>query len=147
MTVIAWDGKTLAADKRAVNCGLVRTVTKIKRIGKLLVGVSGNTAGMAEAFRWIEMGCPYDKYSDILKDRNDGPSIMVIDAGRIILYGTSPLPTEYEDKIFASGSGRDFALTAMHLGKTAREAVEVACLFENGCGNGVDELTLDGEAE
>ena len=143
MSCIAWDGKTLAADKRAVSCGLILTVTKIKRIGNLLVGISGNTAGMVEAFRWIEMGCPYDKYSDILKDKDDGPIIMVIDAGRIIMYGNSPLPTEYEDKIFAIGSGRDYALAAMHLGKTAKEAVEVACVFENGCGNGVDTLEVD----
>ena len=46
-----------------------------------------------------------------------------------------------EDQFAAWGSGRDFALTAMHLGKSAREAVEIACLFENGCGNGVDVLT------
>lgn len=38
------------------------------------------------------------------------------------------------------GSGRDFAIAAMHCGKTAREAVEIASLYENGCGNGVDVL-------
>jgi ATP-dependent protease HslVU (ClpYQ) peptidase subunit len=48
----------------------------------------------------------------------------------------------YEDKKTATGSGRDYALAAMHCGKTAREAVEIACLFETGCGNGVDELEV-----
>lgn len=142
MTVIAWDGKTLAADKRAVNSGLIRTVTKIKRIGDLLVGVAGDTAGLVEAFRWVELGCPYDKYPDILKDKNDGPGILVIKDGKTFMYGTSPLPTEYEDKLFAIGSGRDFALSAMHFGMSAKEAVEFASLHENNCGNGVDVLTL-----
>ena len=37
---------------------------------------------------------------------------------------------------------RDFALAAMHLGKSAREAVEVACALDVFCGNGIDTLEL-----
>jgi len=142
MTIIAWDGKTLAADKRATNYGLIRTVTKIKRIGDLMVGVCGDTAQHAEAIAWIERGRQPQDYPKKLSDKDADASVMVIEAGRIKMYGSSPLPALYEDQQFAIGSGRDFALAAMHCGKSAREAVEIACLFENGCGNGVDVLTL-----
>lgn len=79
MTVIAWDGKTLAADKRVGYGNMHRTTTKIRRVGDALVGCSG------------------------------------------------------------SGS---LAVAAMHLGKSAREAVEIACLYDMNCGNGIDTLEL-----
>jgi hypothetical protein len=42
MTVIVWDGKTLAADKQATQADLKRKVTKIHRLRGHLVGVSGD---------------------------------------------------------------------------------------------------------
>ena len=55
----------------------------------------------------------------------------------------SPYPLKFHDEQFAIGSGRDFALAAMYLGKTAAQAVEVACVFDSGCGNGVDAMALE----
>lgn len=46
----------------------------------------------------------------------------------------------------AIGTGRDYARAAMHLGRNAVEAVQVAILFDENCGNGVDTLTFPGEA-
>ena len=41
MTVIAWDGHTLAADKRSVSGGgIARTVTKIQRHGDCLIAMT-----------------------------------------------------------------------------------------------------------
>lgn len=37
MTIIAWDGKTLAADKRGTVAGMAYTVTKIHRLPDGLV--------------------------------------------------------------------------------------------------------------
>jgi ATP-dependent protease HslVU (ClpYQ) peptidase subunit len=47
-----------------------------------------------------------------------------------------------EDPFMAWGSGRDFALGAMAMGATAREAVAVACRFNVYCGNGIDAFDL-----
>ena len=58
-------------------------------------------------------------------------------------FESTPHPLRFPPQNFAIGSGRDFALAAMHLGKTAVEAVEVACHFDSGCGNGIDTLTLN----
>lgn len=148
MTVIAWDGTMLAADKRAVYQGLIRTVTKIRRIGDLLVGASGDAAPSVEAMDWVARGRKPDDFPERLGHGEEYSYVdmIVIDAGRILKYESTPFPIEIEDAVIAIGSGRDFALAAMHLGKTACEAVEVACLFEVGCGNGVDVLTREGVA-
>jgi hypothetical protein len=51
--------------------------------------------------------------------------------------------TVTEDAHHAIGSGRDFAAAAMYLGKTAREAVEVAMALTGFCGHGVDTLEFE----
>lgn len=142
MTCIAWDGKTLAADKLLVNYGLKRTVTKIRRIGDLLVGGAGDFAEINEAMAWIERGRKIEDYPKRMSEKDADSTLLVIESGEILIYGFSPIPSRYEDKTYAMGSGRDYAITAMHLGKSAVEAVEIAIIFESGCGNGVDELTL-----
>ncbi len=145
MTVIAWDGKTLAADKRMVSAGLSLTTTKIRRIGDLLVGAAGNVSSTAEAMAWVERGRNPVDWPACLRDKEDWASLMVIDGGRVLRYERSPFPCEIEGHIAATGSGRDFAIAAMHCGKTAREAVEITSLLEVDCGNGVDVLELSSD--
>lgn len=141
MTVVAWDGKTLAADKRAVNNGLARTVTKIRKIGPLLVGVAGDCTCGLEMFKWIEHGRDPAKFPAKQLDKEEWATVLVIEGGQVRVYERSPEPMTFEGEHFACGSGRDFAIAAMHLGKSAAEAVAVACLFETSCGNGVDEIS------
>jgi hypothetical protein len=75
-------------------------------------------------------------------DKDDYANLLVVGQGGVLLkYENSPTPIIYEPgQKFAMGSGRDFALMAMHLGKTAREAVELTCQLTVECGNGVDSL-------
>lgn len=145
MTVICWDGTTLAADKRAVNSGLVRTTTKIFRVGDKLCGVAGDFAQGLAMVAWAEGGFKLDEFPESQRDKDEWATFVVIEDGKVLVYERGSHPLRFEDKHFAAGSGRDFALAAMHCGKTAAEAVEIACLFENGCGNGVDTLTLEKE--
>lgn len=144
MTIIAWDGKMLAADKRSVNSGLARTVTKIHRISRFLVGASGSFDSTVEALAWVERGRHTDDYPKSQYDKDDYAVVFVIEPHTdfVFVYERSPYPLRFEDRFFAMGSGRDVALAAMHCGKTAKEAVEIACLFECSCGNGIDTLTL-----
>lgn len=92
---------------------------------------------------WISRGAKPASFPESQRDKNDWAATLVIRPGPIIeLYERTPYPIRYEDKQFACGTGRDFALAAMFLGKNAKEAVKVACVFDPGCGNGVDELRL-----
>lgn len=143
MSVIAWDGKTLAADKRASVGTLICTTTKIFRIGEALVAYAGSASFGEEMVAWFTAGAKPEQFPAGQRSDDDWSGLLVIRRDRPIeKYERTPHAVRFEDNQFAIGCGRDFALAAMHLGKTAREAVEVAIHFDSGCGNGIDTLEL-----
>lgn len=141
MTVIAWDGKTLAADKRACVGSLVRTTTKIFRIQDALVAYAGDAGTAEELKMWFASGEGPEKFPLSARDKENYCGLLVIRVGLPILrYERSPYPVSLEDEKIAMGSGRDFAMAALYLGKTAKEAVEIAIALDYTCGNGIDIL-------
>lgn len=142
--MIAWDGKTLAADKRASFGTLIRTTTKIFRAGDALLAYAGDAAFGEEMRAWWTRGAKPDDFPAGNRDKDDWAGLMVIRKGQpIARYERTPYPVLFEDEQFAIGCGRDFALAAMYLGKTAPEAVAVAIALDSGCGNGIDTLELE----
>ena len=142
MTIIAWDGKTLAADKRAVNNGLQRTTTKIFRLADgSLFGACGDLSFCLQMKNWIADGMQSEKFPASQRDKDDWQVCVLVKDGVLHLFERTPEPIIFEDAFYACGSGRDFAIAAMHCGKSAREAVEIASIYDVGCGNGIDELT------
>jgi hypothetical protein len=146
MSVIAWDGSTLAADKRIINGGIAKTCTKIFRHEKELLGITGDWDVGAELREWYKAGA--DPQAFPAEARTDGgrAGLSVFDGKTVRVYSTGPFPLVVEDKHFAAGSGRDFAYAAMYLGRGAVEAVRVASVFQTDCGSGYDLLTLHGDA-
>lgn len=143
MSVIAWDGKTLAADKRACNGTFVRTVTKIFKVRGCLIGYAGSPDFGNELRNWFAEGEEPKSFPACQRDKDDWvPFIVIRPNGHVYKYERTPYPIRFEDQHFAIGCGRDYAMAAMHLGKTAQEAVEVACALDSGCGNGIDTLEL-----
>ncbi len=142
MTVIAWDGTTLAADKQATSNGLKRTVTKIRKVGDCLIASSGDFDVVQELYAWFERGASPSDWPEIQKDKDSWSRLYVIKSDKSIwVYERRPYPHRLEDSSFACGSGRDYALAAMHLGCSSAVAVQVACNFESGCGMGMDLLS------
>jgi ATP-dependent protease HslVU (ClpYQ) peptidase subunit len=142
MTCLAWDGKVLAADKRMTQAGLAVTVTKIFRIENSLVGISGTGALGLQMLEWFKCGANPAAFPNEQRTMEDWTLLVVINAEGVFEYQRSPFPIQIESSPWASGAGRDYALAAMHCGKTAREAVEIACKFDVSCGNGIDTLEL-----
>lgn len=142
MTVIAWDGITLAADKRSISSGLARTVTKIFRVGNSVVAIAGSLDQGLLMVEWVRNGCNPDTFPDSQKDSDDWATVVVANESGVRSYERTPYPIIIEDTFWAAGSGRDFALTAMHLGKTAAEAVNIASIFQSDCGNGCDSYEI-----
>lgn len=143
MTVIAWDGTTLAADRRACASGYVYSVTKIARVGDHLVAFSGAFARWGQYRAWIEAGRHPAAYPDRPTDDDEWCSVVVISRGGLIeRYETTGWPIVVEERHYAAGSGRDFAAAALHLGYDAVRAVEVASALSEQCGNGIDTLTF-----
>lgn len=143
MTVIAWDGKTLAADKRAASNGLAYSVTKIFRTAKGLLGIHG-IMGTGLLIRDYVNGVSSTYPVELQKaDDTYCYALLITPERKIFIYERSEIPALVESAFHACGSGRDYAMAAMCLGKSAKEAVEIACRFDINCGNGIDTLTFD----
>ena len=143
MSVIAWDGKTLAADKRLCSGTLIRTTTKIFRLGDInaLAAYAGDADSGEEVLAWFRAGHAPADFPPMQRDKDAwAPLLIVWRDGRMWKFERTPHPLKFPPQHFAMGSGRDFALAAMHLGKTAAEAVEVACVFDSAFGNGIYTL-------
>ena len=143
MTVIAWDGKTLAADKQSTICGYAGTTTKVHRVPEGLVAFSGGGSHAAELLRWFQAGRPEGAFPKSTEELGAGSTFITKDGQVLLCSYHGPFPEVVEDKFFARGCGRDYALAAMHLGHDARTAVEVACALDVNCGMGIDTLELE----
>ena len=148
MTVIAWDGKQLAADRRISFGNLSGSRIKIFKLSDnkyndILVGACGSSSDSQDFLHWISAGQKIEDWPTHLKEKDNTFSAMVIEKDkRISLYEASPYPSILEQPFWAIGSGRDFAIAAMHCGKSAYEAVEIAVIYDVYCGNGIDCLEL-----
>jgi ATP-dependent protease HslVU (ClpYQ) peptidase subunit len=141
MTIIAWDGKTLAADKQSTTVGYGNTVTKIFRVTGGRVAFTGNAGHACALLEWFRNGRDAAAWPKKGGDDSAG-AIFITDDGEVRGYSGDDGATfiRYEDKFAAWGAGRDYALAAMYLGRDAREAVEVACALDTTCGMGIDTL-------
>ena len=147
MSVVAWDGKTIAADRRAVCAGAHFTTTKIRRIHRpdripeVLAWTGDQDSGEMMA-QWYESGANPAAFPECQKDKDAWARLIVADANGCKFYERQPVAVRVEDKFCAWGSGRDFALAALHLGFGAVTAVQVAIEISTDCGNGVDSYDL-----
>lgn len=140
MTVIAFDGRTLAADKRATDHrGKTSTTTKIHRApgGELLACV-GDASVCAELLAWFVAGAEPVAFPQ--SARASVADLYVFGPGGVLCYCAGPYPFTVECRHFAAGSGGDVAKGAMFMGADARKAVEAACSLRGDCGNGIDVL-------
>jgi ATP-dependent protease HslVU (ClpYQ) peptidase subunit len=148
MSVVAWDGKSIAADKQATNTGLRFRATKIRRLasGEVLAWTGGQDSG-AIVSKWYEDGADPEKWPDCQKDKEDWARLVVASAAGVVFFERTPVAIPIEDEFQAWGTGRDYALGAMARGATAREAVEIAMRFDTSCGLGIDEFSLEDGAD
>lgn len=143
MSVVVWDGKTLAADKQATVGTLIRRVTKIARAGECLVGFSGDFQWFGSLVEWVAKGRVPADFPASQSSKDDVQPLLVIEpSGQILIYERSHHPVKIEGTQIAIGCGRDFAYGALHLGHDAMTAVSVAIACDAFCGQGIDTLTL-----
>ena len=143
MTTIAWDGKTLAADKACHFGDLTISMTKIHRIvlkarhnpnsprdEDVLIALIGETSHAQEVAWALSSGGPIPSFADSDSSKNTtiGPCVVVIfqdgnvaeisEMGKWAVFGT--LAT------FARGKGEDFVSGALEAGVSAVGAVALA---------------------
>jgi len=137
MTTIAWDGTTLAADRRISSGTVTYSTTKIRQTGDgRLIGATGDFGVCSEMLDWLDKGgtrpCCQDseRWASALEIMPDGACWMHNRDSRWLV----------EDAFVAIGSGRDYAMATMALGYSAEKAIEIASRFDPGTGNGIDTL-------
>lgn len=144
MSVIVWDGKSLAADRQWTSGNLTRTTTKIWRHGDVIMGGAGTLWHMEAMRDWVLKGLVPAKFPDLKVIDNNVPHFWVINrSGAVAKFEDSPYPLTCNDPFWAEGSGRDFAYGALAMGADARRAVEITCQYDIMCGGGVDVLTFE----
>lgn len=139
MSVMAWDGLSIAADKQATCAGMRFTVRKLRVLpsSDVLCVVGDMDAGMM-VMRWYEEGADPAKWPSCQSHDKDWCRLFVANKLVLKVYERQPVSYEIDEPFFAHGSGRDYAMAAMACGKSAKDAVEIAGRFDNGCGMGID---------
>lgn len=147
MTTVAYANGVIAADKMASEGNSrVGTTTKIFKRKGYLIGFSGRADTSALLLRWFEDGAKEEEWPDPYAEDCDASMLVITPDGRVLTYERFPIPIRMENQFHAIGSGRDFALAAMHLGHGPEDAVKVACDLDTYSGNGIDVLCLDAKA-
>lgn len=139
MTVIAWDGEILAADKQCNWANTIRSATKIFRIDdKTVCAVCGSVAAGYELIEWVRGGRKKEDYPQNIQKGDDWARIIIAEGRSVKFTDGRPVFIPIEESIAAWGVGGDFAIGAMEAGKNAIEAVKIANKWCDCCGRGVD---------
>lgn len=134
MTTIAWDGRTLAGDTQySMFRGTGSKVFRLKT--GALIGSCGQIQDGVAVRDWLENGCEKPKVSE-------GFHAILIEDGKLFTLEDKLVKIQYDRPFFAIGSGRDFAMAAMHLGRTAAEAIRVSHVFDPDTGPDLTELSV-----
>lgn len=141
MTTIAYDGTTLAADTMATSDGLARRTSKLFVSEKYLYGMCGYESEGIMIAKWLATD------GDPPTVEDDGVKGIVIERATGKCFAISGKHCSFlpiYEPVFAVGSGRDFAIAAMTLGKTAEQAVLFAAQFDVWTRAPVETVSSDG---
>ncbi|EGX8865194.1 hypothetical protein JHI69_003191 [Escherichia coli] len=160
MTTIAWDGKTLASDTQASSGDVVCSYTEQK------IYTPPESGWEVCGSKVVALGCSGDcgaemELQELLKNNLTYASeflptfsftaLAIIGAGRAYIIskekGETRASISLQVEPYAIGSGGLIARTAMHCGKNAREAVQVAIDLDCYSGGSVDSFPAGKQAE
>jgi hypothetical protein len=139
MTTIAARFSTLeiAADSMVSGDDSFYLVEKLRRGKESVYGGCGDWDKILKMFQVLESGGDLDSDTDVtvLELRRDG----------IWIYESTIIPAKIKNDFWAIGTGANFAIAAMHCGKSVKEAVEIACLYDTSSNMPVDYIKLGGD--
>ena len=137
MTTIAarFSTREIAADSMVSGDDSFYLVEKL-RVGKnSIFGACGDWDKCLKMFQALESGeLDSDIDVTVLELRNDG----------IWIYESTIIPARIKNDFWAIGTGANFAIAAMHLGKSPAEAVEIACQYDTSSHLPIDSKILGG---
>lgn len=156
MSVIAFDGRTLASDTGASSpSGTLNRMLKIAAVanvverpfigspGFVIVGVVGHPQGVAMVQEFLAGSADT---LDLGFGDDASEAIMVSNRGAWLWNGKRPTAL-VAGAYAAIGIGAKAALGAMYAGANAHRACEIACAISDGCEPPIQSFTLPAEVE
>jgi len=128
VSTVAWDGKTIAADRGGV------TYERMHLLDKLFVLDDGTIAACTGVYeigqlmlQWYVDGKKPEQFPKAAQDPDNSTTLIVIPDGHGQAYQITSQPVLVPVECpMAWGSGGDIALGAMHAGANADKAVQIA---------------------
>lgn len=147
MTTVAWGFGFMASDTLGDQSGLAMPTTKIYQSDEFVIGGSGvhhQCLGYFHRVRQLKfkevLALGYPEYDE---DKNSPAMIMVgRHAPQVGWYLTGSIWSPIHRDFHAIGSGRDFAMAAMAMGRSAHDAVELACKFDVYSGGDIELVEI-----
>ena len=156
MTVIAWDGETLAVDGLTEQGGMQYTADKLFTIdddpqmgpskdlpiaAPALISGAGSVRGIMHVLQWYREGAK-GEFPSIAWNNGDPQVVLVV----VNKYGAwefcHETPRHVGFEPFGWGFGGAMAMGVMLAGKPAHDAVEITNAHMEACGRGVETATL-----
>lgn len=144
MTTIAYSAKhrQIAADRQVTANGIVvGQVTKILRIGSILVGGCG-ASGLCQRFvAWVAAGM-HESCPPMVMGEDKACGILFWNDICVTFLNTEGIPDYCHAPYHAYGSGSEIARTALAMGASPEEAIRIAAQQDIYTGSEVDVLTV-----
>jgi hypothetical protein len=140
VTTIAWDGHTLVADRQLTTSGVRYETTKAHRLND---GSLFASCGALENNVAVKLWLNGEADKPTIEKDDDFDGVLIKPDGTAWMLNKRLHLVAIESKYFATGSGRDFALAAMVMGRSARDAVLLACTLDIWSGMGLTELAVE----
>jgi hypothetical protein len=140
MTTIAARFSTgeIAADSMVSGDDSFYLVEKLRRGKDCVYGACGDWDKILKFYQAMELGSDLDSDIDVtvLELRNDG----------IYIYESTIIPARIKNDFWAIGTGANFAIAAMHMGASPRDAVAISCTYDTSSHEPIDEVKLMGKS-
>ena len=145
VTVIAWDGETLAADTYCTTSdGDIIYGPKIYETPCGLYGGAGDDPAIELVRLWLMKGGTIKKRPPAFGEKVNFIGLLIDRDRDLFILDNNILPVRYFPQKFAIGTGGKTAMALMHCGHSAAEAVQkiISDKLVDGCGGEVQTLTL-----
>lgn len=143
MTTIAFDGKTLAADRCSWSGATRRAVRKVFKLSapdgrQFLIAFCGDGSFALAVLVWMRNQGEKPKCQDFGVDPINQFAIVIDEKCRIWSLSANLTYSRFYERIMALGGGQEFAWGALEAGASAKRAVEIAIKRSDYAGLGVD---------
>jgi hypothetical protein len=145
MSIVVWDGSTLATDCAASDGVAQWKTEKAWYFGegedRLILSGTGPLHSILEMREWFKAGFKPSEFPTI-QTTHPCHFIVVSPAQGLYRYESTHIPIVHGQEKCAFGQGREFAYGALATGATAQRAVEITNEYSVHCGLGVMEYRL-----